>query len=105
MHKQKVNGKKKMQEQIAAELARIPALGAMLKGSVSEIRRGPRKRGTGERASYLLTFKGKHNKTRSVYVPAERVKEVRELIATHREAVRTIEKVVEISIELFKAQK
>jgi hypothetical protein len=94
----------RMQERIAAELSRIAALGPMLKGTVNEVRRGARKSGTGERTAHLLTYKGKGNKTKSVYVPAQRVGEVQDMIARHREATRTLERVVDLSVGLFKAK-
>ena len=38
-----------IRHEIEAELARIAHLGPMLKGTVNEVRRGPKKTGTGER--------------------------------------------------------
>ncbi len=96
--------REQMRKQIETELTRMAKLGPMLKGTVSEVKRGARKRGAGERTSHLLTYKGKGNKTKSVYVPARRVEEVREMVATHREAKRTLDKVVELSVDLFKAR-
>ena len=95
---------KQMHEQITAELARIAELGPMLKGTVNTINRGVRKRGAGERTAHLLTYKGKGNKTKSVYVPARRVEEVQDMVARHREAIRTLDRVVELSVDLFKAK-
>jgi len=77
----------------------------MLKGTVSEVRRGPRKRGSGQRTAHLLTYKGKGNKTRTVYVPAQRVSEVQSMVAKHREATRTLDRVVDLSVDLFKAKR
>jgi hypothetical protein len=93
-----------MQKRIAAELTQIAQLGPMLKGTVCEVKRGPRKRGAGERTTYLLTYKGKGNKTRSVYVPAQRLAQARDLIARHRAAVRALDRVVELSVALFRAK-
>ena len=75
-----------IQNRIAAELTRLAELGAMLKGTVSPVRLGPRKRGHGQRVAYLLTYKGKGNKTRSIYVPGDRVAEARRMIDNHRKA-------------------
>lgn len=93
-----------MQKKIAAELSRIAALGPMLKGTVSEVKKGARKDGAGERTAHLLTYKGKDNKTRSVYVPARRVGEVQDMIARHREATHSLNRVVDLSVALFKAK-
>lgn len=96
--------RKHMQEQIAAELARIAQLGPMLKGTVSEVKRGTKKKSVGERTTHLLTYKGKANKTKTVYVPVQRVGEVQAMIAKHRKAKRTLEKVIALSVALFKAE-
>jgi hypothetical protein len=91
-------------DMILATLARIAALGPMLKGTVCEVKRGAKKRGAGERTAYLLTYKGKGNKTKSVYVPAHRVTEVQDMIARHREATGTLDRIVELSVSLFRAK-
>ncbi len=94
-----------IQQQIAEALVQITKIGPMLKGTVSKVKRGARKRGTGERTANLLTYKGKDNKTKSVYVPAQCVEEVQGMIARHRKAVRTIDRVVNLSVELFKEKR
>ena len=96
------DSKKQIQKQISAELARIAELGPMLKGTVSEVKRGVKKRDAGERTANLLTYKGKGNKTKSVYVPARRVEEVQGMVARHREAKCTLDRVVDLSVDLFK---
>jgi len=94
---------RQLRKRIAAELARLAALGPMLKGTVNVVKRGPRKRGAGERTAYLLTYKGKANKTATVYVPAHRVQEARDLIARHCQAKATLTTIVDLSVRLFKA--
>jgi hypothetical protein len=91
-----------IQNRIASELARMAGLGAMLKGTVSQLRLGQRKRGGGERVAYLLTYKGKGNKTKSVYVPADRVPEVKDMIGNHRQATGILDTIVKLSVDLFK---
>jgi len=95
----------RIQTRIAAELSRIAALGPMLKGTVNEVRRGIRKKGTGERTAHLLTYKGKGNKTKSLYVPAQAVEEVQHMVAKHREATRTLDRVVDLTVDLFRAKR
>ena len=95
----------KIEEEIAARLTRIGDFGPMLKGTVSEVKRGARKRGTGERTAYQLTYKGEGNITKTVYVPAHRVKEVQDMLIRHREAVATLNGVVDLSVRLFKAKR
>ncbi len=96
--------RKQIRKQISDELARIAQLGPMLKGTVSKVNRGVRKRDRGERTAHLLTYKGKDSKTKSVYVPVRRVGEVQEMVDSHREARRTLDRIVDLSVALFKAK-
>jgi hypothetical protein len=88
-----------IQNRIATELTRIAELGAMLKGTVSPVRL---KRGHGQRITYLLTYKGQGNKTKSIYVSRDRVKEARRMIDNHRKAKASLDKIVELTVDLFK---
>lgn len=94
--------RQKIQNRIDSDLARMAKLGAMLKGTVSEVRLGQRKRGDGQRTAYLLTYKGEGNRTRSVYVPTDRVTEVGRMISNHRKARAILNRIVELNVALFK---
>jgi hypothetical protein len=94
--------RQKIQRRIDSDLARMAKLGAMLKGTVSEVKLGQRKRGDGQRIAYLLTYKGEGNRTRSVYVPADRVAEVGRMIDNHRKAKAILDRIVELNVALFK---
>lgn len=94
--------RQKIQRRIDSDLARMAKLGAMLKGTVSEVKLGQRKRGDGQRITYLLTYKGEGNRTRSVYVPADRVAEVGRMIDNHRKAKAILDRIVELNVALFK---
>ncbi len=96
---------KKIRNKIAAELARLAGAGEILKGTVSKVVLGTRKSGRGKKTSYLLTYKGTGNKTRTVYVAKERVAEVKRMIAKYRKARTVIERIVELNVELFKTRK
>jgi hypothetical protein len=76
--------------------------GGVLKGSISPVRLGERKKTAGQRIAYLLTYKGSGNKTKSVYVSKERVPEVKRMIQNYKAAKQAIETMVELNIELFK---
>ena len=94
--------RKQIQNRIDSEFAQIAKLAAMLKGTVSEVRLGQRKRGRGQRITYLLTYKGKDNRTKSVYVPSDRRAEVERMIANHREARAILDTVAQLNVALFK---
>ena len=96
--------RRQIQDRINAELGRVAGTGAQLKGSESQVRLGKRPGNGSPRTAYLLTYKGEGNKTRSVYVPASRVAEAKGLIENHRKAKAILDRVVELSIVLFKAR-
>jgi len=94
--------KKRIQSKIEKELSKLSTTGEMLKGSISKVVLGGRKSGDGERASYLLTYKGEVNKTKTVYVEKDRVMEARRMIGNYRKAKRILEQIVELNVRLFK---
>jgi len=94
--------RQQIQNRIDSEFAQIVKFAAMLKGTVNEVRLGQRKRGAGQRITYLLTYKGKDNRTKSVYVAADRRAEVERMIANHREAKAILDRVAELNVALFK---
>lgn len=96
------NRRQNIRNRIAACSARMARLGAMLKGTVSKVKLGRRKRGNGQRIAYLLTCKGPGNRTRSVYVPVKCVADVHRMINNHRKAQTILDKIVELNVELFK---
>jgi hypothetical protein len=95
----------KIRKKIAAELARLAGAGEILKGTVSKVVLGTRKSGRGKKTSHLLTYKGKGNKTRTVYVPKEKVAEVRRMTARYKQAKAVIERIVQLNVMLFKMRK
>lgn len=95
-------GKKGIQQKIKRELEKLSSTGEMLKGSVSKVVLGARRKKEGERVSYLLTFKGEGNKTRTVYVGKDNVVPVKSMIGNYQKAKRALEKIVELNVRLFK---
>lgn len=83
---------------------RLAATGAVLKGSVSPVRLGPRKNAPGQRVSYLLTYKGPGGKTKSIYVRKDQIPAVQRMIRHYKRAKQTLEDMVELSLKLFKIQ-
>jgi len=98
------DGKKKIESEITKLWTRLAATGGMLKGTVSKVVSGKRADGSGGRESHLLTYKGEGNKTRTVYVSKPRVAEARRMIANYQRARRTLEKIVELNVRLFKME-
>jgi hypothetical protein len=91
-----------IQRNIANTLRTLAASGALLKGSVSRVLLGKKKRGRGDRIAYLLTYKGDAQVTRSVYVPKSQVATVTTMIRNYRNARKALEKLVELNVQLFK---
>ena len=54
--------------------------------------------------AYRLTYKDRHQKTRTVYVRREQLPKVRKMIANYARIRSIIEQLVEVNIELFKAE-
>lgn len=96
------NAKRRIQQKIDRELAKLVKTREMLKGSVSKVVLGGRKKGDGERVSYLLTYKGEGNRTRTVYVEKDRVEEAKKMIGNYQKARQALEQIVELNVTLFK---
>lgn len=82
----------------------LVATGEVLKGSLSKVILGKRRRASGHRIVYLLTYKRAGNKTRSLYVAHAQVSEVRRLIANYHKARRALDKMAELNVELYRTR-
>lgn len=81
----------------------------MLKGNVYEVRRtcGNKqcKCYTGDKhTAYQLTYKGKNNITKTVYVSQEDVKAVKKYISNYNKAKAAFDKIVDLNIKFFKSK-
>jgi hypothetical protein len=54
--------------------------------------------------AYRLTYKDSQQKTRTVYVPRNRLPRIRQLIANYAKSRNIIEQLVETNIEMFKEE-
>jgi hypothetical protein len=54
--------------------------------------------------AYRLTYKDSQQKTRTVYVPRNRLPKIKRLIANYTKARDVIEQLIETNIELFKRE-
>ena len=54
------------------------------------------------RRAYRLTYKDSQQKTRIVYVPKSRLKEIRRMTANYSRSRKIIELLIETNIEIFK---
>lgn len=54
------------------------------------------------RRAYRLTYKDREQRTRIVYIPKERLPEIRKKIANYSKLRKIIEEIVETNIEMFK---
>lgn len=52
--------------------------------------------------AYRLTFKDKHQKTKIVYIPKNRLHEIKTMIKKYAKAWKIIERLIKINIQLFK---
>ena len=69
---------------------------------------GARPNGRGKKSSsrkaYRLTYKDRQQKTRTVYVRQAQLPKVRKMIANYAHTRSIIEQLVEVNIELFRAE-
>jgi len=82
---------------------RLAGTGEVLKGSLSPV--GSKKGQPQHNAGYLLTYKGKANKTQSVYIRKDMVPTVKGMIRNYKQAKQTLEDMVETNVKLFKARR
>ena len=54
------------------------------------------------RRAYRLTYKDSHQKTRIVYIPRSRLREIKKMIANYSRSRKIIEQLVETNLEIFK---
>lgn len=54
------------------------------------------------RRAYRLTYKDCQRKTRIVYVPKDRLAEIRKMLANYAKSRKIIEKIIETNFEIFK---
>ena len=89
---------------IARTLQALTSTGPVLKGSVSKVTLGKKVRSQGDRISYLLTYKGEGNITRSLYIPKDRLAEVKLMIRDYRKLKVTLSRLLDLNVKLFKAR-
>lgn len=94
----------KAQKKIEQTRRTLAATGSILKGSVSAVVLGKKKKGSGQRVAYLLTYKGAGNKTQSVYVKKSQVTEVTQMIRNYQKGKQSLERLVELNVKLFKTK-
>ena len=94
--------KSEIEVKIVELLKSLPIADGILKGSISKVSLGKRKDGKGERESYLLTCKGRDNKTKTVYVSKDNLPKVQAMIENYHTTKMLLEEIVELNMVLFK---
>ena len=93
--------KTSLKRKIASELKSLSKSGELLKGSVYKVSRCRNADGT-QKESWMLTFKGEGNKTRSVYIKQKHLAEVRQMLENYKKAKDSIESIAAANVELLK---
>lgn len=57
------------------------------------------------RKAYRLTYKDSHQKTKIVYVPKNKLPQIRKMIANYSKSRKIIEQLIEINLAIFKEKK
>ncbi len=97
-----LNKKALVEAKIEKALTALSKSGEMLKGNINRVLLGEKKKGGGKRESYLLTFKGDSNKTKTLYISKDRLEKVEKMIKNYQKAKLRLEEIVELNVELFK---
>lgn len=84
---------------------RLGEAGGVLKGSLSAVRSKKGKDDQRRNAGCLLTYKGKGNKTTSLYIRKDKVPEVKRMIRNYKQAKKYLEDMVEMNVKLFKVRR
>jgi hypothetical protein len=90
--------------EIKKTLNSLAMTGPLLKGSVSKVILGKKTRAPGDRVAYLLTYKGEGNKTKSVYLKKDQIKEVETMIRRYQKLKEDMNKLIELNVKLFKEE-
>lgn len=53
---------------------------------------------------YRLTYKDENQRTRTIYIPKERIPETRRLLANYRKFKRTLKQLAELNFKLYKCK-
>jgi hypothetical protein len=85
----------KIQGMIEKEWAGLCLAERLMKGTLNRVEKNGK-------ITYLLTWKGEKNKTKTVYVKKNQIPEVRKMLKNYKKAKKTIEKVVTLTALLFK---
>ena len=83
-------------EKLRLELSKTSEV---LKGNLVKLKSKPEK---GRKTAYQITWKGIGNKTRTMYVPAERLGEIRIMTSAYKKARVTLERMADLTAELYK---
>ncbi len=92
----------KLQREIRKTRNSLVRTGSLLKGSISKVILGKKTRTRGDRVAYLLTYKGEGNRTKSIYIKQNQLKEVKMMIQNYRNLKTTVNKLIKLTVTLFK---
>jgi hypothetical protein len=97
------------EEDLVASIERLRVqlgeTGDVLKGSLSAVRPEKGKGAQRRTAGCLLTYKGKGNKTQSLYIRKGKVPEAKRMIRNYKQAKKNLEGMVEMNVILFKVRR
>ena len=96
------NTKKSIKSRIEKATARLAESGPMLKGTIGKVKIGMN---DGRKSAYQITWKGAENKTRTLYVPHERLADAKKMTAAYKKARALIERLAELNAELYKVSR
>jgi hypothetical protein len=97
--------KSRIERQLDRELTVLSDSREMLKGSLTKVSLGKRKRTEGERTAWLLTWKDAGGKTKTLYASEAELPGVRTMLANYKKARKALDNITRIGVEIVKNRK
>jgi len=100
---------KKLTQKRANLLAKLNALGPVVRGSITQVCSTCNRANcicnvSSSKRAHRLTYKDAKQKTKTVYIPRGRLRQVRKMLANYKRMRHLSEQLIEINIEIFKSE-
>ena len=96
--------KDKIKQKIDLEMLTLSNTKKMLKGTINKVAVKNKRAGEKDSVIHQLTYKGEKNKTKTMYIRAERLKTAKEMVENYQKTKKALNKILELNIELFKLE-
>lgn len=90
-------------------ISRLGSYGDHIRGSIGEICSSCKRSNcvcseSSPPKQYRLTYKGEDQRTRTIYIPKERIPETKRLLENYRKLKLTLKKLTDLNFQIYKSQ-